>query len=220
MCSIIIINSRTHHLSHTHTHTHTRCCLKMSDSYIDKNTHAYYHGSGGAQQSKDGNDTRMEPVYSHKSPKTGVADEKIKLGEAIQNCESFKTPIRNMRPYGGMYRCRSSGQNRFCDMWCAVCPVCVYNVPCCGSDSCLWTIWCWLGIPLPWSFCTLFSCEMIGPSVVSRGKSGELVCQYVRLEEHEKGYGCFGAQGCDGFKTRAGLRDDTPMLLKAEPGCC
>ena len=53
-----------------------------------------------------------------------------------------------------------------------------------------------------------------------RGKHGELACQYVRLEEHEKGYGCFGAQGCDGFKTRAGLRDDTPMLLKAEPGCC
>merc|ERR1712216_920673 len=110
-------------LPHASSHIHTRCCLKMSDSYIDKNTYAYYHGSGGAQQSKDGNDTRMEPVYSHKSPKTGVDDEKIKLGEAIQNCESFKTPIRNMRPYGGMYRCRSSGQNRFCDMWCAVLPV-------------------------------------------------------------------------------------------------
>ena len=63
----------------------------------------------------------------------------------------------------------------------------------------------------------MFSCEMIGPSVVTRGKHGELACQYVRLEEHEKGYGCFGAQGCDGFKTRAGLRDDT-MCLKAEPG--
>ena len=62
----------------------------------------------------------------------------------------------------------------------------------------------------------MFSCEMIGPSVVTRGKHGELACQYVRLEEHEKGYGCFGAQGC----TWAGLRDDTPMLLKAEPGCC
>ena len=96
MCSIIIILPHAPSITRTHR---TRCSLKMSDSYIDKNTYAYYHGGGGAQESKDGNDTRMEPVYSHKSPKTGV-DNNVKLGEAIQNCESFKTPIRNMRPYG------------------------------------------------------------------------------------------------------------------------
>ena len=183
----------------------------------DKATYDYYHGKSG--EVDDDGKTRLEPVYSHKRPQqfTDDFDGKPRLGEAIRNAENFKTPIRNVRPYGGMYRCR--GEDKCCGAVCSACPVCVYNVPCC-NDTCLWTIWCWMGIPLPWSFCTLFACEMYGPTIVTRGKYGDVACQYVKLSEHEPGYGCFGAQGCDGFKTVAGLRDDTPMCMKAEKGCC
>jgi hypothetical protein len=167
--------------------------------------------------------TRMEPVYSHKSLTIDDVfrdlDNEICLGQAIENAERFKTPIRTMRAYGGMYRVRG-GKSKCSAVLCAVCPVCVYNVPCLAEDSCLWQIWCLFGIPLPISFCTLFSCEMIGPSVVQRGKAQSLACQYVKLDEHARGFGCFSAQGCEGFTSaRNGLSAETPMSLKAEP-CC
>ena len=189
----------------------------------DKATYDYYHPQDEANQREGEKETRLEPVFSHKSPTSSGAnddDDRLRLGVALKNAETFKPPIGGTGQYGGCYRCL--GKTKCCNTICTVCPICVYNVPCCPNNSCLWTIWCWCGIPVPYSFCTMFACEMIGPSVAYRGKHGELACQAVKLDESGKdGYGVFCPIGCDGFKSgRYGLREDTPITLQAEPGCC
>ena len=150
----------------------------------DKATYDYYHpeANRGGERKRDWNRCFRTNLRRRRVPT--MATTGFAWGDAMKNAETFKPPIAGTGQYGGCYRCR--GKNECCNTICTVCPICVYNVPCCPNNCCLWTIWCWFGIPLPHSFCTAFACEMIGPSVAYRGKHGELTCQAIKLDEKRK----------------------------------
>ena len=97
---------------------------------------------------------------------------------------SHSLPHQQLEEYRGCYTCHTC-----CGPVC-----CCYLKPC--GDNCVYTPWCFLGIPVPVWGCICCACERHGNSFTFRGRYGEKTGELLFVDEEKKTLGYWPVVCC------------------------